>query len=141
MLEDLQKGEEKLFMVSLYINCKANSLAKLDLLTKKVESELNSVMIQPHVPIFRQVDAYRSMIPIAQNSLKIRRNIATKALSAFFPFSSPFLNIEQDGTVLGLNCNRVPLIRDIFALSNPNGLILATSGAGKSSILARLDCT
>jgi len=48
-LENLQKGKERLFNISLYINCKANSLEELDLLTKKVESELNSLMIQPKV--------------------------------------------------------------------------------------------
>jgi type IV secretory pathway VirB4 component len=132
ILEELQKGEEKLFMVSLYINCKAPTLKELDLLTKKVESELNSAMIQPHVPLFRQLDGYRAMMPISENTLGIRRNVPTKALSAFFPFTSPFLQVETEGVMLGLNRNKVPVIRDIFALSNPNGLVLATSGAGKS---------
>lgn len=35
-LEDLQKGKDRLFNVSLYVNCKANSLKELNLLTKKV---------------------------------------------------------------------------------------------------------
>jgi conjugal transfer ATP-binding protein TraC len=132
ILEELQKGSEKLFMVSLYINCKATSVTDLDFLTKKVESELNAGMIQPHVPLFRQLDAYRSMMPLAQNILGIRRNVPTKALSAFFPCTSPFLQTDSQGVMLGLNKNNIPVIKDIFSLSNPNGLVLATSGAGKS---------
>lgn len=132
VLEELQKGKQKLFNVSLYINCKAKTKEQLDFLSKKVEAELNSLMIQPNIPYFRQVPGYKSMVPIAKDELKIKRNITTDALSAFFPFTSPFLQVENSGVMLGLNKNRVPLIRDIFGLSNANGVILATSGSGKS---------
>ncbi|MGV8162420.1 MAG: VirB4 family type IV secretion system protein [Candidatus Nanoarchaeia archaeon] len=132
VLEEIQKGTEKLFNVSLYINCKAKTKEALDLLTKKVEAELNSMMIVPSIPLFRQIPAYKSMIPIAKDELKIKRNVTTSALSAFFPFTSPFLTLDQDGVMLGLNKNKVPYIKNIFALSNANGIILATSGSGKS---------
>jgi len=132
VLEDIQKGNEKLFNVSLYINCKAKTKEALDLLTKKVEAELNSLMIVPSIPIFRQISAFKSMIPIAKDELKIKRNVTTRALSAFFPFTSPFLTMELDGVMLGLNKNKVPYIKNIYALSNANGVILATSGSGKS---------
>ncbi|MFH1770124.1 MAG: DUF87 domain-containing protein [archaeon] len=132
VLENLQKGNEKLFNVSLYINCKAKSKEELDLLTKKVEAELNSLMIIPSIPMFRQVQGYKSLVPIAKDELKIKRNITTHALSAFFPFTSPFLTVEENGVMLGLNKNKVPYIKDIYALSNANGIVLATSGSGKS---------
>jgi len=132
VLEEIQKGTEKLFNVSLYINCKSKSKEDLNLITKKVEAELNSMMIIPTVPVFRQISAYKSMIPIAKDELKIKRNVTTRALSAFFPFTSPFLTLELDGVMLGLNKNGVPYIKNIFALSNANGIILATSGSGKS---------
>lgn len=132
VLEALQKGTEKLFNVSLYINCKAQNRGELALLVKKVESELNSLMIVPETPLFRQVSAYKSMIPTGRDELRIKRNITTGALSAFFPFTSPFLTIEPNGVMLGLNKNKVPFIKDIFGLSNANGLVLATSGSGKS---------
>jgi len=132
VLENLQKGNEKLFNVSLYINCKAKSKEELNLLTKKVEAELNSLMIIPSIPYFRQIQGYKSLIPIAKDELKIKRNITTQALSAFFPFTSPFLTLENNGVMLGLNKNKVPYIKDIYALSNANGIVLATSGSGKS---------
>ncbi|MFH1364404.1 MAG: DUF87 domain-containing protein, partial [Candidatus Aenigmatarchaeota archaeon] len=132
VLEELQKGTQKLFNVSLYINCKGKTKEELGYLTKKVEAELNSLMIIPSTPLFRQIPGYKSMIPIANNELKIQRNITTTALSAFFPFTSPFLTLEEGGVMLGLNKNKVPFIKDIFGLSNANGVILATSGSGKS---------
>ena len=132
VLENLQKGTEKLFNISLYINCKSNTQDELNLITKKVESELNGLMIIPKRPLFRMGQGIKSTIPLSINELGIKRNITTKPLSAFFPFTSQFLQIDEKGVWFGLNKNDVPIIRDIFSLTNPNGLILATSGSGKS---------
>lgn len=132
ILEDLQKGKEKLFNVSLYINCKADNLNDLNLLTKKIESDLNSLMIIPKIPAFQMLQGLKSTSPLSINSLKINRNIATEALSAFFPFTSSFLNIDNEGIFLGLNKHGIPVIKDIFKLSNYNGFILSQSGSGKS---------
>lgn len=132
VLEQLQKGQEKLFNVSLYINAKAETLENLDYLTNKIEAELNSIMIMPKIPYFNQIKGYQSTMPLAKDNLGNKRNITTQALSAFFPFTSPFLTSEKDGVMLGLNKNKVPFIRDIYSLSNANGVVLATSGSGKS---------
>lgn len=131
-LDDLQKGKERLFNVSLYITCKADSLEELNLLTKKVEAELNGIMILPKTAILRMLQGFKSTAPLGIDELKVNRNITTQALSAFFPFTSQFLQIDNDGVWLGLNRNNIPIIKDIFKLSNPNGLVLAQSGGGKS---------
>lgn len=137
ILEELQKGKDKLFDVSLYINCRANTKEELDLLTKKVEAELNSTLIIPEIQKFKQLQGLKSVAPISNNALRVYRNITSTALSAFFPFTSKFLEIEPSGVWFGLNKNNIPIIVDPFKLSNPNGVILATSGAGKS-YLAKL---
>ena len=132
VLNSIQKGEEKLFNVSLYINVKAKDLKELDILTKQIQSQLNSILIVPKVAKYRMAHGLRSVLPFGINELGIRRNITTQALSAFFPFTSPFLILEKGGVFLGLNKNKLPIIKDIFSLSNANGAILATSGSGKS---------
>jgi type IV secretory pathway VirB4 component len=132
ILENLQKGKEKLFNISLYINCKARTKEELDLLTKKIESELNSLLIMPKQAPFRVVQGFKSCLPIAENTLGEKRNITTAALSAFFPFTSSFFKFDKTGIWFGLNKNNIPLIKDIFKLSNANGVCLATSGSGKS---------
>jgi len=131
-LENLQKGNEKLFNVSFYINCKGKDQEELDLITKKVEAELNSMLIIPRRASFRMKAGLKSTVPLAENELGKRRNITTKALAAFFPFTSQFLQLDDSGVWLGVNKNEVPIIKDTFKLSNPNGIILASSGAGKS---------
>jgi type IV secretory pathway VirB4 component len=132
ILESLQKGKEKLFNISLYVNCRAKSLHELDLLQKRVESELNSVMIVPKLPLFRMVQGFKSTAPLAKNTLGVTKNITSTALSAFFPFTSPFLKIDETGIFFGLNKTNNPVIRDVFKLSNFNGTVLASSGSGKS---------
>ncbi|MBU4116969.1 MAG: PrgI family protein, partial [Nanoarchaeota archaeon] len=94
-LKNLQKGKERLFNISLYIMCRADSVKELDLLTKKVESELNSIMILPKTATLRMLQGFKSIAPLGEDSLNISRNIATEALSAFFPFTSQFLQADD----------------------------------------------
>ena len=132
VLENLQKGSEKLFNLGFYIDCKANSLGELKLLSRKIESELNSLLIIPKDSRYRMISGLKSCLPFGKDFLNINRNITTSALSAFFPFTSSFFKFDKTGIWLGLNKNNIPLIRDIFKLSNSNGMCLASSGAGKS---------
>ena len=132
VLEDLQRGKQKLFNVSFYIMCKGKDKQEIKLLTKKIKSDLDGLMIQSKIPNFQMMEAYASLLPLSNNQLNIKRNIHTEGLAAFFPFSSPFLDIENDGILMGLNKNKIPYIKNIFNLANANGLILATSGSGKS---------
>lgn len=133
VLEKLQKGEEKLFNLSLYLNARAYSKEKLELLSKKIQSELNALLIIPKIPFLRMDDAIKSIYPIQEDKLKITRNIPSDALSACFPFTTAFLNLDTDGILFGLNkSNNIPIILDPYRFANYNGLILGTSGGGKS---------
>ncbi len=132
VLTNLQKGNEKLFNISFYINCRADNLKELKLLARKIESELNSLLIIPRQPNFRMIQGFKSCLPLAKDFLRATRNITTSALSAFFPFTSSFFKFDETGVWFGLNKNNIPIIRDIFKLSNSNGMCLASSGAGKS---------
>jgi conjugal transfer ATP-binding protein TraC len=132
VLEELQKGNDKLFNISLYINCRADSEEELNLVTRKVQATLNSLMIIPKLASFRMAKGLKSTLPLGVDELKSSRNITSKALATFYPFTSPFLEIDETGIWLGNNKNGIPVIKDIFKLSNPNGVILAQSGGGKS---------
>ncbi|MFH1224191.1 MAG: DUF87 domain-containing protein [Candidatus Diapherotrites archaeon] len=132
-LEKLQKGEEKLFNIALYVNARAPSREKLELLSRKIESELNSIMIIPKTPCLRMLQALQSVIPLQRDRLNVTRNITSHALGACFPFTSAFLNMDEEGIMVGLNKeNNIPIIINPYGLTNYNGLILGTSGGGKS---------
>ena len=132
VLENLQKGDEKLFNVSLYITCKGKNKEELNMLTKKIESELNALLMIPVIPIYEQHKGIKSTVPLGKDELNIKRNVTTQALSAFYPFTSQFLQVDETGILLGLNKNNIPIIKDIFKLYNANGVVLASSGGGKS---------
>lgn len=133
VLEKLQKGEEKLFNISLYIGARAYSREKLDLLSKKIVSELNSIMVIPKSPYLRMAEGMKSVYPIQEDKLKAERNIPSDALAACFPFTTAYLNLDSEGILFGLNKNNnIPIILDPFRFANYNGLILGTSGGGKS---------
>lgn len=132
-LMNLQRGEEKLFLFSLYVNAKAHSREGLELQTKKVQSNLNSAMIVPKTPYFRQQQGLQACMPLGRDFLRLQRDITSNALAACFPFTSSFLNLDEDGVIVGLNkTNNIPVILDVYKLPNYNGLVLAGSGAGKS---------
>ncbi|GAJ05973.1 unnamed protein product, partial [marine sediment metagenome] len=100
-LDDLTLGKEKMFNVSLYLNAKARDHHQLRLLSNKIESELNAINIIPKKPAFRMHEALQSMLPLCNDKLKITRNIQTSALSAFFPFTTSFLDLKESGVMMG----------------------------------------
>lgn len=132
ILEQLHKGQEKLFKVSLYVDCKASTSKELQNLVTKIQSEFNALMMVSKIPNYRMIQGLKSTLPLGINDLGISRNVTSNALSAFFPFTSPFLELDDTGIWLGMNKNNIPVIKDVFKQFNPNGCILASSGSGKS---------
>jgi len=132
-LEKLQKGEEKLFDFAMYVNVKAKSKRELDLLTRRVTADLNSILVIPRVAMLRMQQAMQSIYPIFTDKLNVNRNIPSNALAACFPFTSSFLNFDETGVMFAVNKeNKVPIILDVYNFVNYNGLVLGTSGGGKS---------
>ncbi len=133
VLENLHRGEEKLFDLSLYVNAKASNREELELLSSKVRSELNSMGIVSKAPYLRMQDAVKSVFPLLDDRLRVSRNIPSAALSACFPFTSSFLRLDENGIMFGVNQeNNVPIIVDVCKLRNQNGIVLGGSGGGKS---------
>jgi conjugal transfer ATP-binding protein TraC len=130
----LQRGEEKIFSVGLYILLRAGSLAALDALTRKVELTLGGMLAHARTAILEQDTAFQSCLPQGQDSLLLYRNLDTSSVATIFPFSSSSLTMER-GVLYGIaKHNHSPVIVDPFdeSLENANMVIFATSGAGKS---------
>jgi len=130
----LQRGEEKIFSVGLYILLRAGSLAALDTLTRKVELTLGSMLAHSRVAVLEQDAGFQSCLPQGQDRLFVYRNLDTSSLATTFPFSSSSLSMER-GVLYGIAAhNHSPVIVDPFdeSLENANLVVFATSGAGKS---------
>ena len=130
----LQRGEEKVFSVGLYVLLRASSLATLDDLTRRVEVTLDGMLAHSRVAILEQDAGFRSCLPEGQDHLLVSRNLDTSSLATTFPFSSSTLTMER-GVLYGIaRHNSSPVIFDPFdpSLENANAVIFAKSGAGKS---------
>jgi len=130
----LQRGDEKIFSVALYILLRANSLAALDALTRKVEVTLGGMLAHARTAILEQDTAFQSCLPQGQDQLLLYRNLDTSSVATMFPFSSSSLTMER-GVLYGIaRHNHSPVIVDPFdgSLENANMVVFATSGAGKS---------
>ena len=133
LLEEIQKGTEKMFDIAIYVDVKEYDKKNLDHVSDRVKAIMNSLMIVPKLASLQMKAGLQSVLPIQNDSLKLERNITSSAAAACFPFATTSLQASLTGIMLGFNqLNNIPIIIDPYKLSNPNMLILGTSGGGKS---------
>src|SRR3981081_1099127 len=84
----LQRGEERVFSVSLYVLLRAASPRALDDLTRRVESTLDGMLAHSRVTILEQERGLRACLPTARDELLVYRNLDTASLATTFPFTS-----------------------------------------------------
>ena len=130
----LQRGEERVFSVSLYVLLRAASRRALDDLTRRVETTLDGMLAHSRVAILEQERAFRACLPTARDELLVYRNLDTSSLVTTFPFTSSSLSMER-GVLYGVaSRSQSPVIVDPFdaSLENANMAVFAMAGAGKS---------
>ena len=130
--EQLVKGVEKFFQFSFYVTVPADTLEELEVVTKKVESTLGSLLLISKQASLQMEQAFQTTIPLCLDKLLITRNMDTTSLATTFPFTSSDLTANE-GIMYGINKHNGSLvIFDRFSLENANTVVFAKSGAGKS---------
>src|SRR5712691_7210157 len=132
--ERLQRGEERLFAVSLYFLLRARALRELDELTRRVEEQFDALLAHSRRALWEQERGFRSCLPEARDQLLVPRNLDTSALAATLPFVGPSLAMES-GMLVGLaRTGQTPVLLDPFdrLLDNANLAVVAPAGSGKS---------
>lgn len=130
----LQRGDERVFSVALYLLIRADSPAALDELTRKIEVTLDGLLAQSRVALLEQDSGFRSCLPLADDRLMVYRNLDTSSLATTFPFASSSLTMPR-GVFYGIaKHNSSPVFFNPFdtSLENANSVVFAKSGAGKS---------
>ncbi|MCK5592296.1 MAG: DUF87 domain-containing protein, partial [Candidatus Pacebacteria bacterium] len=135
-LEDLrdrlQRAQEKIFSVGIYISIYADSENELKHLDSELKSILESKLIYVRPALFQQEEAFQSMIPLGEDKLQVHRKLNSAPLSSIFPFVSFDLTSDQ-GILYGINRHNSSLVLfDRFSLENYNSITFAKSGSGKS---------
>ena len=130
--DKIQRGQEKLFQVSIYITITADSLLELNKTTTLLETVLSTRLFYSKTATFQQLEGLQSVLPRAENILSQRRNLDSSSTALTFPFISSEL-VQESGILYGINkSNNSLVILDRFSLHNANSIIFAQSGSGKS---------
>lgn len=130
--DKIQRGQEKLFQVSIYVTLTADSLAELDKTTKLLETALSARLFYTKTARYQQLEGLQSVLPRGEDMLNQRRNLDSSSVALTFPFMSSEL-VQESGILYGVNkSNNSLVILDRFSLHNANSITFAQSGAGKS---------
>ena len=130
--DKIQRGQEKLFQMSIYVNLRASTLSELNKTTKMLETTLAARLFYTKVARYQQVEALQSILPRGEDQLAQKRNLDSSSAALIFPFMSSEL-VQESGILYGVNkSNNSLVIVDRFALPNANSIVFAQSGSGKS---------
>lgn len=130
--DKIQRGQEKLFQISIYMTLSASSLEELNKTTQVLETIMSSRLFYIKNATFQQLEGLQSTLPRGENQLAQKRNLDSSSAALTFPFVSSEL-VQESGILYGINkSNNSLVIVDRFSLNNANSIIFAQSGSGKS---------
>lgn len=130
--DKIQRGQENLFQVSLYITISCESLLELNKTVKLLETVLSTRLFYAKSALYQQIEGLQSVLPRGDNQLNQKRNLDSSSAALTFPFISSEL-VHESGVLYGINrSNSSLVILDRFALPNANSILFAQSGSGKS---------
>lgn len=130
--DKIQRGQEKLFQMSIYICVRAESLEELNKTTKLLEATMSARLFYSKVARYQQLEALQSILPRGEDQLGQKRNLDSSSAALTFPFMSSEL-VQESGILYGVNkSNNSLVILDRFSLHNANSIVFAQSGSGKS---------
>src|SRR5207253_1221515 len=98
--DKIQRGQEKLFQMSVYVSLRADSLEELNKLTKMLENALSARLFSLKVARYQQLEGLQSILPRAEDVLGQKRNLDSSSAALAFPFMSSEL-VQEAGILYG----------------------------------------
>jgi len=130
--DKIQRGQEKLFQISIYMTISTDSLLELNKITTLLETVMSTRLFYIKTATFQQLEGLQSILPRGENLLAQKRNLDSSSAALTFPFVSSEL-VQESGILYGINkSNNSLVIVDRFSLNNANSIVFAQSGSGKS---------
>jgi conjugal transfer ATP-binding protein TraC len=130
--DSLQQGTEKFFRFGLYITFYAETEKELSDAQKSVQAILEAQLVYAKPATFKTEQGFNSSLPLANDELDFGTSMNSSPLSTTFPFVSSTLSTDE-GILYGINRhNNSLIIFDRFKMENPNMVVFAKSGSGKS---------
>jgi hypothetical protein len=127
------RGIEKLYSMSMYIKLENSDLKELSKNDKSLKEMAFAKQLKLHPLIYKQKEGIESILPSGINRVAEEFSLTSSNVSSSLPFTSATLN-DPDGIFYGITIGGSKVRFDRFSKSskNYNGIIFATSGAGKS---------
>ena len=130
--DKIQRGQEMLFQVAIYVSLSADTLEELEKLTTLLETTLSARLFFTKVSRYQQIEGLQAVLPRAEDLLEQKRNLDSSSAALTFPFMSSEM-VHENGILYGVNkSNNSLVILDRFSLHNANSIVFAQSGSGKS---------
>lgn len=130
--DQLQQAQEKIFDVGVYITVYGDTEEELGKIENEIKTILDAKLVYLKPALFQQEEGFKSVVPIAEDKLKVNSKLNSSPLSSLFPFVS-FDLTSNKGILHGINRHNSSLVLfDRFSLENYNSVTFAKSGAGKS---------
>lgn len=138
--DEIAAGFNKLFEASVISTLFAYSLEELDKQSKLLTTEMSKNLVDIRSAWGLQEEAFKSNIPIVNDSVKKTHVFDRRSMGTVFPFTTSDVG-HDSGVPLGFNRQTgTPILFDNFhsSLTNYNMVIFAKSGAGKSVTMKTL---
>lgn len=135
LLQRVEGEREQVFYVSFLVTLFNDSVDDLKQTTKGVEQICRKHACSLRPLDFQQEFALNSVLPIGKNDSSMKRLLTTTSLAVFIPFTTQELfDVSSPSSLYyGLNAlSNNMILLDRKKLRSPNGLILGTTGSGKS---------
>ncbi len=130
--DSLTQGIEHFFQFAFYVTVYAKDKEELDRVSDDLDAIFGSKLIHSKRGFYQAEQGFNSTLPLGNDELQITFNMSTSPIASSFPFISSELT-SDNGILYGINRHNNSLILfDRFSLQNANGVVFATSGAGKS---------
>ena len=138
--DEIAAGFNKLFEASIITTLFAYNMKDLDKMTKLLTSEMSKTLVNIKSAWAIQEEAFKSNVPLLQDSVKKVHTFDRGSMSTVFPFTTSEVG-HMTGVPLGFNKQTgTPILFDNFhpSLTNYNMVVFAKSGAGKSVTMKTL---
>jgi type IV secretory pathway VirB4 component len=139
----IARGQSRLFRVGIYLTVHATTVDELDEAVAHVRATAAGLLLDTQPVTYRQLQGWLSTLPLARDSIDMRRILDTDALAMAFPLACadlpaalPGEPTSSGGVLYGLNPDSNGIVWwDRWAQHNHNSIVLARSGAGKSYLV------
>ena len=128
----IQEENEKMFVTTFCIMTMAETLDELMDNNYRIDTLCRSHGISLGNLDWEQKAAFNTVLPFGYNRLDVSRQLLSKSLGIFEPFSTQDI-YQPGGFVYGVNpTSKSIILLNRLSRKNPSGFIMATPGSGKS---------